>query len=101
VAMSSKDARKAAVNSALSVANDVAAGKLDPAELDAAATEACRELFGRVVGPGDPLWGLHLEVARGVLAAGGVPANELQEWLAVARASAVEHEPWPPPRTHG
>ena len=48
----------------------------------------CRELFGTVVGDGDPLWDLHRDIARQVLALDGVPADELSEWLAVARQRA-------------
>lgn len=34
---------------------------------------------------GDALWPLQLDVCRAVLAAGGIPPDELAEWLAVAR----------------
>lgn len=71
----------------MSVGRDVAEGRLSPAALEAAAVEECRQLVGQVIGPDDALWGLQLEVCRGVLAAGGVPANELAEWLAVAQAA--------------
>lgn len=76
---------KAVVKAALAVAKDVAEGRVSPAQLDDAALEACRSVFGTVAGPDDPLWPLQADVARQVLAAGGVPANELQEWLAVQR----------------
>jgi hypothetical protein len=49
--------------------------------------ERLKKIFRKVVGPGDPLWPAQLEVARQVIAAGGIPANELQEWLAVQRES--------------
>ncbi|WP_020109609.1 hypothetical protein [Nocardia sp. 348MFTsu5.1] len=78
----------AAIKSAMSVAKQVADGTLHPADLDRAAADECRVLFGTVAGPDDPLWPLHLDVARGVLAAGGIPADELTEWLAVARQRA-------------
>jgi hypothetical protein len=83
--MDRDDAAKVAIKSAMSVADDIADGKLSPAALDAMALEECRQLFGKVAGPEDVLWDLQLEVARGVLAAGGIPANELSEWLGVAR----------------
>ena len=38
----------------------------------------CRELFGTVLP-------LHVDIARQVLALDGMPADELAEWLAVAR----------------
>lgn len=86
-----KDAMKAAVTAALAIAEDVTAGQLDVATLDALALEECRGLFSRVVGPGDVLWDLHVEVARQVLAVGGgVPTDELAEWVAVYRAAEVE-----------
>ena len=81
-----------AVKGAMSAAKDIAEGKLAPAALDAAVADECRELFGAVVGPTDPLWPLHVDVARQVLALGGVPADELTEWRAVARS----REPEPP-----
>ncbi|MDA4108159.1 flagellar hook-length control protein [Mycolicibacterium holsaticum] len=71
------------IKAAMSVARDVAEGRLDPAALDAAVADECRALFGVVAGPADPLWSLHVDVARQVLALGGVPANELSEWAAV------------------
>ncbi|MCV7424364.1 flagellar hook-length control protein [Mycobacterium yunnanensis] len=70
---------------AMDVAEDLAAGKLQPAALDAEVAAECRTLFGTVTGVGDPLWELHVEVARQVLALGGVPAGELAEWTAVQR----------------
>lgn len=79
-----------AIKAASSVARDVADGRLAPAELEQHAVTECRELFGTVAGPGDPLWALHLDVARQVLALDGVPGDELAEWLAVARQRAGE-----------
>jgi hypothetical protein len=75
-----------AIKAATSVARDIAEGRLDPAALEAQAAEECRQLFGTVVGRDDPLWGLHVDIARQVLAGGGIPAGELQEWAAVARS---------------
>lgn len=78
-------AKRRAYTSAMSVADDIAQGRLDAAELEAEATTACRELFGRVVGEGDALWELHVDIAKQVLALDGVPFNELTEWVAVHR----------------
>ena len=72
-----------AIKAAMSVAREVAEGRMDPQELAAAAAEECRELFATVAGPGDVLWELHVEVARRVLALDGIPVDELAEWLAV------------------
>ncbi|MBF6161058.1 flagellar hook-length control protein [Nocardia cyriacigeorgica] len=72
----------------MSVADDVAAGRLSPADLDATLVETCKALVGTVVGPSDPLWSVQVDIARGVLAAGGIPAGELAEWAAVAQRLA-------------
>lgn len=76
-----------AIKAAMSVARDVAEGRVSPAQLEAAVVEECRAIIGTVAGPDDPLWPLQLDVARQVLASGGVPADELAEWLAVMRAA--------------
>jgi hypothetical protein len=78
-------AKREAIKAAMSVADDVAAGRLDPAELDAAAAAECRALFLGPAVPGDLLWDLHHEVCLQHLAAGGVSAGELSEWLGLAR----------------
>lgn len=82
--------KRDAVDAAMSVAEDVAEGKIDPSTLDQAVAKECRELFGTVLGEGDPLWPLHIDVTRQVLADGGLSADELSEWLAVARSRAGE-----------
>ncbi len=79
-------AREHTIKAAMSVARDVADGNLAPASLDQVVVSECRALFGTVTGPDDPLWDLHVEIARQVLARGGVPADELSEWVAVARS---------------
>ncbi|WP_078313537.1 hypothetical protein [Mycobacteroides chelonae] len=73
------------VTAAMSIADDVASGKLAPEHLEAQAVTELRDLVGTVVGEDDPLWPLQLQVTSGVLAAGGVPTDELAEWLAVQR----------------
>jgi hypothetical protein len=93
--------KRDAIESAMSVADDVAQGRLAPIDLERQAVAECRELFGTVAGEGDVLWDLHLDIARQVLALDGVPADELSEWLAVARQRAGESlsqaEPDQPP----
>lgn len=76
---------QAAIKGAMAVAKDVAEGSLAPWRLSEQAARECRAVFGHVVGPDDPLWELHGDVARQYLAAGGVPVSELAEWLAVAQ----------------
>jgi hypothetical protein len=78
------------IRAAASVGRDAAEGRLSPGQLEAQAAAELRALFGTVVGEGDPAWPVQLDVARGVLAAGGIPADELSEWLAVARHRAGE-----------
>jgi hypothetical protein len=73
----------AAVDAALGLAEDIAAGQLDPARLDAELAAACRSLVGVVVGPGDPLFGLQIDIARQTIACGGLTTDELREWIAV------------------
>jgi hypothetical protein len=84
-----------AVSAAMAVAEDVASGKLSPADLERQAVAELCELLGTVTGPGDPLWSLQVDVARRVLAAGGVPADELAEWAAVARSREQAADPTP------
>ncbi len=78
------------VKGAASVARDAAEGRLTPATLEAQLEAELRALVGTVVGDGDPLFDLQRDIARGVLAVGGVPTDELAEWLAVARQQAGE-----------
>jgi len=76
-----------AIKAAMAIAAEVAEGKLDPAELAAVVEAESRAAFGRVVGPGDALWELHVDVARQCLAVGGwISADELAEWAAAYRA---------------
>lgn len=90
--MSKAAAKRNAVSAALTLAEDVTSGKVDPSELDVELVDRCRELFGIVVGPDDPLFELQRDVARQVLATGGLSVAEMQEWEAVLqrRTGAVE-----------
>lgn len=85
------------VTAAMSTAEDAAQGRLDPATVEALAATELRELFGTVVGEGDVAWPVQLDVARQVLALGGIPATELAEWLAVERHRAGEPVSAPDP----
>lgn len=73
------------VTAAMSIADDVAQGHLDPERLESQLTEELRDLFVVVVGPEDPLWPIQTDVARQVVSRGGIPTDELSEWLAVRR----------------
>ncbi|OBB21106.1 hypothetical protein A5761_03075 [Mycolicibacterium setense] len=79
-----------AIKAAASVARDVAEGRLSPSDLEAQAVSELRELFGSVVGEGDPLWELHADVARQAVGLGALSADELAEWAAVMRRRAGE-----------
>jgi hypothetical protein len=73
------------IKAAMGVARDIAEGRLAGGQVDAEAVSACRALAFTVVDSSDPLWPDQCEVARQIIAAGGIPANELSEWLAVQR----------------
>jgi hypothetical protein len=90
--------KRDAIDAAMSVAEDVAESRLDPAALDQAVADECKALFGTVVGEGDSLWPLHIDVCRQALALGALTADELSEWLAVARSRAGE--PLSAPEAH-
>ncbi len=78
------------IKAAASVARDAAEGRLDPADLEQQVLNACRELVGQVVGEGDPLWPLQLEIATSVLACHGIDSATLREW---PRYSSVSRTP--------
>jgi hypothetical protein len=75
------------VDAAMSVAEDIASGKIDPAGLEAAATAELTALIDVDPPPGSELAALQLAVARRVLArrVDTIPAAEQAEWLGVAR----------------
>lgn len=74
------------IRAATSVARDVAESRLRPSELEAEALRELSALCDTDAEPGSELEGLQLTVARRALAAGLVPADELSEWLSVARS---------------
>ncbi|WP_078313158.1 MULTISPECIES: hypothetical protein [unclassified Mycobacterium] len=85
------------VTAAMSVADDAAERRLDPATLEQQLVTELRALFVAVVGEDDPLWQIQTDVTRGVLAAGGLDASELSEWAAVAhRRENPDTEPLSP-----
>ncbi|SIL05527.1 hypothetical protein [Mycobacteroides abscessus] len=73
------------IRAATSVARDVSDGKLDPAALEAEMLTELRDLFAVVVDEHDPLWPLQVDVARQVVSRGGIPTDEMAEWLSVQR----------------
>src|SRR4051812_31862275 len=96
--MSTPNAQADVISAAMSIAKDVAEGRVDPSALQQQAVTECRELFGTVAGEGDPLWTLHADVARQAIALGALSADELSEWAAVMRRRAGEPlEPPAPP----
>ena len=85
--MSTTSTKRDAIAAALAVAEDLDSGKIDSADLDRQLRDELAAMFTNVVGPGDLCWELQVEVARAVLAVGGgVSADELSEWAAVARS---------------
>ncbi|MCB0924954.1 MAG: flagellar hook-length control protein [Mycobacterium sp.] len=104
--MSIATTRKAAALAALDLAQEIHDGKVSVANLESELTDAARALVGVVVGPDDPLWPVQIDVARQVLASGGLSADEVAEWLAVLRRRAGDAqtpaetpEPYDPPDT--
>lgn len=91
-------AKKQAVDAAVSIAEDITTGKLTPAQLEAQAAAETRALVGLVIGPGDPLWELHLDIMRQAVALGGMSAAEHAEWAAVlaepVTSPEVESKSW-------
>ncbi|PBD11477.1 flagellar hook-length control protein [Mycobacterium avium subsp. hominissuis] len=87
--------KRDAISAAMSVADDVAQNKLDPSSLDDALADELRRLFGDVVGEDDSLWPLQLDVARRVIALGGIGPDELSEW-----AAALRHRDPEPSKEH-
>ncbi|WP_396913215.1 flagellar hook-length control protein [Mycolicibacterium sp.] len=85
------------IKAASSIARDVADGRLSPTDLEHHAIAELREMVGTVAGPDDPAWSLQCDIARQVLALDGVPADELAEWLAVARQRVGEAVSAPTP----
>ncbi|KZS72155.1 hypothetical protein A4G26_24475 [Mycobacterium kansasii] len=85
------------IEAALSVADDAAQGRLSPTDLQQQAVTECRELFGTVVGDGDPLWELQREIARQAVGLGALSPDELTEWAAVLRRRAGEPVEAPEP----
>ena len=85
------------VRAASTLARDGTQGRVDPAQLEAQAVADVRRLFGTVIGPEDVAWPVQLDVARQVLGLGGIPSDELAEWLAVARRRAGEPVSQPEP----
>lgn len=75
--------KRDAVEAAMSVAEDIADGRLDPSDLQHQAVAELRELFGSVTGPEDPVWPLHCDVARQAVALGALGPDELREWAVV------------------
>lgn len=85
------------INAAASIATDAAEGRLDPATLEQQLVTELQALVGTVVGPEDPLWPIQTDVARQVVSRGGIEANELSEWAAVAhRRENPDTEPLSP-----
>ncbi|MGV0045524.1 flagellar hook-length control protein [Mycobacterium colombiense] len=89
--------KRDAIDAALSVADDVAHGRIDPTALQQQAVSECRELFGTVFGEGDALWTLHADVARQAVGLGALSPDELREWAAVLdrRTGAAVEPPAP------
>lgn len=89
----SREAKREAVKAAMAVAEDITSGKLTPEAMDAQVCTECRQLYGTVTGPGDPLWDMHVDITRQVLGLDGIPVDELAEKVAAARQSRQHGRP--------
>ncbi len=72
-------------DAALNLARSAAEGSISVADVEWHAVEQCKELFGTVAGPGDPLWPTHVAITKQAIALGALTASELGEWTAVIR----------------
>lgn len=76
-----------AITQATAIASGLTDGTLGADDLIDDTIAAVRDLFGAVVGPGDPNWPMHVDVARQVLAVGGgLTADELAQYVDRYRA---------------
>lgn len=82
------------IKSAIGLAEDMAAGKVQPEDLHPKAVAMARDVVGLVIGPQDPMWGLQCDIARQVIAIGGIPVNELGEWTEVLRQAEKSRTSW-------
>lgn len=78
------------VDAALSIAEDLTAGRLDPAQLEAELMAEMSRLIDTDAEPGSELAALQARVARRALVAGLLPVAEVAEWAAVARSRSPE-----------
>jgi hypothetical protein len=83
------------VTAAMGLAKDVAEGRLAVDDLEQQAVSELRALVGDVRGPGDSAWELQVQIARGVLALGGIALTEVLEWAAVMRRREAPDAPDP------
>ncbi|MEU7767916.1 flagellar hook-length control protein [Nocardia sp. NPDC049190] len=81
------------VDEVMTVAGDIADGRLDPAALERRAAEACTDLMTTTFDPHGPIREAQVAVARGVLAAGWLTADEVAEWAAVLRRAEATADP--------
>lgn len=73
--MSTGNDTATAVSAAMSVAKDLAEGRLTADQFQSYAVTSCHELLSTVVGPSDALWDVQLGICRGVLAARGLSST--------------------------
>ncbi len=74
-----------AIKAATSIARDIADGKLTPNALERQVVAELSKLALEPAEPGTEMAALRIEIARRVLAEGGISACEVAEWLAVQR----------------
>ena len=90
----STSTKRDVIDAALGLAEDVSSGQLSPAALEEQLVAEVKALVGDVRGPDDPLFEVQVQIARGVLAAGGLSVDELAEWRS-AVSSTSRSAPFP------
>lgn len=75
-----------AIKTAMGIAKDIAAGKIDPADLERQAVAELTELMLTEPEPDSALWNLQAEVCRRTLARGDLPSTEISQFAAAVAA---------------
>lgn len=81
----SAQSRREFADGAMRLARDAAEGRIDPDDMVPAFLDETRELCGQVIGPGDPMWTVQVEITRDVLGLGGIPYDEMVAYVEIAR----------------
>ena len=81
----SAQSRREFADGAMRLARDAAEGRIDPDDMVPAFLDETRELCGQVIGPGDPMWTVQVEITRDVLG----PVDAVYDRAALALTAAL------------